>query len=139
MVVVRRIKRVSVILQINTVVEVCVFIHQSVERASKEFYDEQRRHVYVTPTSYLELLGTYIKLLDEKREEIGKLRGRLEVGLDKLETTAQDVEVMQKELVLLQPVLETTVQEANQMMLTIGEDKKKADITKQEVCVYIFY
>ena len=59
--------------------------------------------------------------------------------MDKLETTAQDVEVMQKELVLLQPVLETTVQEANQMMLTIGEDKKKADITKQEVCVYIFY
>jgi dynein heavy chain len=93
----------------------------------------------VTPTSYLELLGTYIKLLDEKREEIGKLRGRLEVGLDKLKTTAADVEVMQKELVLLQPVLETTVKEANQMMLKIGEDKKKADITKQEVLVSWLY
>lgn len=120
-------------------VEVCVFIHQSVEHGSKEFYEEQRRHVYVTPTSYLELLSMYIKLLDEKREELGQLRGRLETGLDKLETTAKDVEVMQKELVRLQPVLEATVQEANQMMITISEDKKKADITKQEVSVLFHF
>nr|AML30859.1 axonemal inner arm dynein heavy chain 3 [Marsilea vestita] len=119
--------------QVQSVVEVCVFIHQSVEAASKEFYDETRRHVYITPTSYLELLQTYIKLLDEKREELGQLRGRLSAGLNKLETTAKDVEVMQKELVLLQPVLEKTVKEANDMMLTISEDKKNADITKQEV------
>ncbi|KAI5076359.1 hypothetical protein GOP47_0008424 [Adiantum capillus-veneris] len=118
---------------VSAVVEVCVYIHQSVERTSKEFYEEQRRHVYVTPTSYLELLHTYIKLLDEKREELGQLKGRLEAGLDKLETTAKDVEVMQKELIHLQPVLEKTVQEANEMMLTISEDKKKADVTKQEV------
>ena len=49
----------------------------------------------VTPASYLELLTTFIKLLAEKRKEIGVSRQRLEAGLSKLLTTAAQVEVMQ--------------------------------------------
>ena len=45
----------------------------------------------MTPTSYLELLTTFIKLLGEKRMEINETRRRLEVGLQKLLTTAQQV------------------------------------------------
>lgn len=41
-----------------------------------------RRYNYVTPTSYLELLGTFIKLLGEKRTEIHNGRHRwLGLGL----------------------------------------------------------
>ncbi|XP_024523426.1 dynein heavy chain 1, axonemal [Selaginella moellendorffii] len=119
--------------QIAKIVTVCVYIHQSVERRSKEFYEELRRYNYVTPTSYLELLSTYIKLLEEKRDELEGLRSRLEIGLDKLLTTAADVEVMQKELVALQPILEATAKEADEMMVAIGQDKKDADVTKQAV------
>lgn len=53
------------------------------------------RYNYVTPTSYLELLTTFIKLLGEKRREIDVSRRRLETGLDKLLSTAAQVEVMQ--------------------------------------------
>ena len=49
----------------------------------------------VTPASYLELLTTFIKLLAEKRKDIGLSRQRLEAGLSKLLTTAAQVEVMQ--------------------------------------------
>ena len=49
----------------------------------------------VTPASYLELLTTFIKLLAEKRKDIGVSRQRLEAGLSKLLTTASQVEVMQ--------------------------------------------
>ncbi len=49
----------------------------------------------VTPASYLELLTTFIKLLAEKRKDIGVSRQRLEAGLSKLLTTAAQVEVMQ--------------------------------------------
>lgn len=38
------------------------------------------RYNYVTPTSYLELLTTFIKLLAEKRKEINETKRRLEVG-----------------------------------------------------------
>ncbi len=50
-----------------------------------------RRYNYVTPTSYLELLTTFIKLLSEKRNEISERRRRLESGLDKLLSTAAQV------------------------------------------------
>ena len=49
----------------------------------------------VTPASYLELLTTFIKLLAEKRKDIGVSRQRLEAGLSKLLTTAAQVEIMQ--------------------------------------------
>jgi hypothetical protein len=39
-----------------------------------------RRYNYVTPTSYLELLTTFIKLLGGKRTEINETKRRLEVG-----------------------------------------------------------
>ena len=48
------------------VVDTCVYIHQSVERKSKQFFDELRRFNYVTPTSYLELLQTFMRLVKEK-------------------------------------------------------------------------
>ena len=38
------------------------------------------RYNYVTPTSYLELLTTFIKLLGEKRSEINETKRRLEVS-----------------------------------------------------------
>ncbi|KAJ7552868.1 hypothetical protein O6H91_06G073600 [Diphasiastrum complanatum] len=119
--------------EVQAIISACVYIHQSVERRSREFLEELHRYNYVTPTSYLELLRTFIKLLAEKREELGQLRSRLEIGLDKLLTTANEVELMQKELVRLQPVLEATAKEADDMMVVITHDKKDADITKQEV------
>lgn len=115
------------------VVQSCVVIHQSVEKLSKRYYDELRRYNYVTPTSYLELLTTFIKLLGEKREEINTRRGRLEIGLEKLMTTAAEVEVMQRELQELQPVLVATRQEVEDMMIVITHDKKEADETKETV------
>ncbi|KAH8941010.1 hypothetical protein BDL97_14G015200 [Sphagnum fallax] len=119
--------------EVSKIVKVCVYIHQSVERKSKQFYEELRRYNYVTPTSYLELLMCFIKLLTEKRADLEGLKGRLAAGLDKLLTTAGEVEVMQLELVALQPILATTAKEADNMMETISVDKADADVTKQEV------
>jgi hypothetical protein len=71
-------------------------------RSSSLFREGIHSHPYltaailqVTPASYLELLTTFIKLLAEKRKDIGVSRQRLEAGLTKLLTTAAQVEVMQ--------------------------------------------
>ena len=87
------------------VVDSCVYIHQSVEDKSKQFLEELRRHNYVTPTSYLELLGTFLKVLGEKKNELGTVKTRLSVGLDKLNNTTTEVEKMKEDLRNLQPVL----------------------------------
>jgi len=104
-----------------------------VEHKSKKFYDELRRYNYVTPTSYLELLSTLTKLLGEKRTEIVTMKSRLVVGLDKLVSTAQQVEVMQAELTDLQPVLEKTAKDVEAMMISIAADKEEAAETERTV------
>ena len=62
----------------------CVNIHQSVAEMSKQFLAELSRHNYVTPTSYLELLGTFSRLLKLKKSEISNARQRTKTGLDKV-------------------------------------------------------
>jgi len=105
-------------------------IHQSVERKSVEFYEILRRHNYVTPTSYLELLGMFKKVLAFKRTEVNTLRSRLQVGVDKITSTKAQVAVMQAELTELQPVLTKTQKEVDEMMIVITKDKAAAAETK---------
>ena len=115
------------------VVDTCVFIHQSVERKSTKFFDELRRFNYVTPTSYLELLQTFIRLVKEKREEINLSKSRLQNGLDKLSDTEGKIDVMKLELVELGPVIAKTTEEVEAMIGVIKVDTAKADETKAQV------
>lgn len=62
----------------------CVVVHQSVAEKSKMFLAELSRHNYVTPTSYLELLGIFAKLLQLKKMELKTARNRTKLGLDKV-------------------------------------------------------
>lgn len=55
--------------KIPTLVNCFKDIHKSVEKESITFLSELRRHNYVTPTSYLELLTMFrVILIDKKRE-----------------------------------------------------------------------
>lgn len=47
------------------------------------------RHNHVTPTSYLTLLSTFMRLLGERRAATTAAKRRLEVGLQKLTTTGE--------------------------------------------------
>lgn len=53
--------------------KLCVRFHEDVQRLSADFLAQQRRHYYVTPTSYLELLTSYKKLLAKKQDEVTSL------------------------------------------------------------------
>ena len=55
------------------------------------YYAILRRHNYVTPTSYLELILTFKNLLAKKRNEIMLLKQRYVTGLEKLAFAASQV------------------------------------------------
>lgn len=46
----------------------CQYFHVSTENLSTEFLNRLDRYVYVTPTSYLEMINTFKYLLTKKRE-----------------------------------------------------------------------
>ena len=107
--------------------------HVFVARRSEAFLSELGRHNYVTPTSYLELLATYKQVLALKRDEVGTLKNRLRVGLDKLIATAEQVEDLQVKLTAMEPVLIKTQGEVEEMIINIDKDKRDAAETQTVV------
>lgn len=65
---------------------------------SEDFKAELGRANYVTPTSYLELITMFQRLVTAKRIENSKTLSRYTVGLEKLQSSAQQVAGMQQEL-----------------------------------------
>ena len=45
--------------QCDVFVECCRQFHQDMKKLTIKYREEARRHNYVTPTSYLELIGTF--------------------------------------------------------------------------------
>ena len=60
--------------------------------------ERQKRYLYVTPTSYLELLLIYKMLLDTEREKTLRLRASYQRGVAKLLATAGEVQKMTQDL-----------------------------------------
>lgn len=65
-------------------VKMCQVIHQDVVHYSQRFLDELSRYNYVTPTSYLELLGIFSRLIGIKKNGLVVARKRTKTGLDKV-------------------------------------------------------
>jgi dynein heavy chain, axonemal len=95
-------------------------IYQSVEVASRDYATELNRHNYVTPTSYLELLSLFSKIIQEKRATLEALKGRFQVGVDQLLKTAKEVAVLQEELENTQPLLQMASKETEDTLVQIG-------------------
>jgi dynein heavy chain, axonemal len=51
-------------------VDVCVQMQNGIYIATERFRTEIRRHYYVTPTSYLELINCFTALLGKKKGEV---------------------------------------------------------------------
>jgi dynein heavy chain len=117
------------------IVEMFGYIHSSVTTESLRYRDELRRYNYVTPTSYLELLNVFKKLLREKRNEVGGLRHKLQFGLDRLADASKHVAELQDDLEKKQPVLKATQEEVAEMMVSIAKDTEDAEVTKAAVAV----
>ncbi|KAL0984291.1 hypothetical protein UPYG_G00139540 [Umbra pygmaea] len=115
------------------VVEMCKTFQESVRQMSERYFSQLRRHNYVTPTSYLELILTYKVLLNSKRTEVETQRNRYIVGLEKLDFAASQVSIMQGELTALQPELIQTSAETDKMMLSIEKETVIVDAKKELV------
>ncbi|XP_071775394.2 dynein axonemal heavy chain 3 [Centroberyx gerrardi] len=112
------------------VVEMCKTFQTSVREMSQRYFSRLRRHNYITPTSYLELILTFKTLLNAKRNEVDTVRNRYIVGLQKLEFAASQVSVMQQELTALQPELIQTSAETDKMMVKIEKETVEVDAKK---------
>ncbi|RZF38562.1 hypothetical protein LSTR_LSTR006157 [Laodelphax striatellus] len=114
-------------------IDMCQEFHSSTIRLADEFYTRLQRKVYITPTSYLELINTFKDLLNKQRLDVMNGKKRYEVGLDKLNKAASEVSVMQDDLVKLQPALQVAAQNVKDILVKVEEES--ADVAKVEEVV----
>ena len=121
----------------DSTLDMCMQFHVDVRHLAEKFLANLGRYNYVTPTSYLELIGTYRRLLNEKRDEVQTMINRYEGGLAQIYEAEDSVAVMKTELIDLQPVLERTAVETEEIIKqvnleTVDADKVKASVAKDE-------
>ena len=111
-------------------ITMCKHFHTSIKELGDKFWSEQQRRVYITPTSYLELISAFKTLLGIKGGEVKQMKMRYENGLIALRDTESSVEIMKTELIALQPELVIAQQETAEMMVVIERESEEANKVK---------
>jgi dynein heavy chain len=109
--------------------------HLTVSEASKLYHEVQRRYNYVTPKSYLELIGFYKFILDQKRSEVQRQIDRLDVGLSTLRKTAADVAELQVDLKHTMVKVEEKKAATDELLVEMGVQREDAE--KQQAAATI--
>ncbi|KAK2860339.1 hypothetical protein Q7C36_004505 [Tachysurus vachellii] len=116
----------------------CIFVtmHQSVVQFSQRMKLELKRHNYVTPTNYLELVSGYKKLLAEKRNELGEQVSKLRNGLFKIDETRSKVEAMSVELEDAKKKVAEFQKQCEEYLVVIVQQKREADEQQKAVSAH---
>lgn len=106
------------------------FAHTSVNTMSRVYLQNERRYNYTTPKSYLEQISLYGKLLNQKFTELKKKVIRLENGLDKLRSTAVQVDALKSKLAVQEVELQEKNQAADELIKIVGVETQKVQTEK---------
>ncbi|XP_062072422.1 dynein axonemal heavy chain 2 isoform X1 [Lepus europaeus] len=115
------------------VARIFVTMHWSVAQYSQKMLLELRRHNYVTPTNYLELVSGYKKLLAEKHQELLDQANKLRTGLFKIDETREKVEVMSLELEDAKKKVAEFQKQCEEYLVIIVQQKREADEQQKAV------
>lgn len=114
----------------QAVVNSMVYIHYSLHRFNNRLYKQQGKVTYLTPRHFLDFVAQYVKLYNEKREDLEDQQRHLNVGLEKLQDTVVKVEELRKSLAQKKAELERKNAEADQKMTRMMADQREAEQRK---------
>lgn len=100
-------------------IDMVMYFNKTATTAAKKFHKQFNRKLYVTPTLYLELLHLFKTFHADKFVEITTQRDRYVIGLEKLDSAADEVGIMQKNLFELQPRLKVLSEETERIMVSL--------------------
>eukprot|EP00002_Diphylleia_rotans_P022035 TRINITY_DN430_c0_g2_i1.p1 TRINITY_DN430_c0_g2~~TRINITY_DN430_c0_g2_i1.p1 ORF type:complete len:4080 (+),score=854.57 TRINITY_DN430_c0_g2_i1:199-12438(+) len=103
------------------------YAFKTVNDASARFSMTDRRHVYTTPKSFLEAVILFKVMLNRRRTELNMAIDRMTAGLDKLEVTARDVEILDADLQTKMVEVEQKKKAAEIFAAQIGSEKERVE------------
>ncbi|CAG8442752.1 1825_t:CDS:10 [Diversispora eburnea] len=114
------------------VVNAMAFVHQSLYEVNAKLSKRQGRYNYVTPRHYLDFIGHYVRLFNEKREDLEEQQRHLNNGLDKLRETVTTVDELRISLDIKKAELQNKEKEANEKLKKMVADQQEAESQKQK-------
>ncbi|XP_060103688.1 dynein axonemal heavy chain 11 [Heteronotia binoei] len=116
------------------------YAHTSVNEISAKFHQNEKRYNYTTPKSFLEQIMLYKNLLEKNVQKISQHKEHLVNGIQKLKTTASQVEDLKYKLASQEAELQLRNQDAEALITKIGlqtekvsKEKAIADAEEQKV------
>ncbi|KAK6302905.1 hypothetical protein J4Q44_G00272600 [Coregonus suidteri] len=116
------------------------YAHTSVNEVSVKYQQNEKHFNYTTPKSFLEFMKLYGNLLGTKRRELTQKMERLENGLQKLQTTASQVEDLKAKLAVQEVELwqrntdtEALISKIGQQTDKLNQERAVADAEEQRV------
>uniref|UniRef100_A0A8H7NNY2 Dynein heavy chain AAA module D4 domain-containing protein n=1 Tax=Bionectria ochroleuca TaxID=29856 RepID=A0A8H7NNY2_BIOOC len=114
----------------EAVVNSMVHIHYSLHRYNKRLHTQQGKVTFLTPRHFLDFVGQYVKLYNEKREDLEEQQRHLNVGLEKLRDTVDKVRDLRVSLAEKKKQLEQKDAEANEKLQKMVADQREAEHRK---------
>ena len=104
------------------------FSFEAVNKATLEFMTKERRSVYTTPKSYLELIKLYRNLLADKRKDAASAIQRLDNGLSKLKETGESVSKLEDTLKVMLEDAAIKKENAEQIAEVVAKEKAAVEV-----------
>ncbi|KAI1945117.1 dynein heavy chain [Ophidiomyces ophidiicola] len=114
----------------DTVINSMVYIHYSLQRFNLRLQKQQGKTTFLTPRHYLDFVAQYVRLFNEKREDLEEQQRHLNVGLEKLRETVDKVRDLRASLAQKKTQLEKKDAEANEKLQRMVADQREAEQRK---------
>ncbi|KAF5301350.1 hypothetical protein FQA39_LY10748 [Lamprigera yunnana] len=116
----------------EAVINACVYVHQTLHKANGRLIKRGARTMAITPRHYLDFIHHFVKLHNEKRSDLEEQQLHLNVGLNKIAETVEQVEEMQKSLAVKSRELEAKNDAANAKLRQMVKDQQEAEKKKMQ-------
>uniref|UniRef100_A0A8C5QH48 AAA+ ATPase domain-containing protein n=1 Tax=Leptobrachium leishanense TaxID=445787 RepID=A0A8C5QH48_9ANUR len=114
----------------SSISQFITYAHTSVNEVSVKYQQNEKHYNYTTPKSFLELIKLYWNLLGKKRNELVQKMERLDNGLQKLQTTAFQVEDLKSKLAIQEVELHQRNSDTEALIVKIGQQTEKLNQEK---------
>jgi dynein heavy chain len=103
------------------------FSFKCVNQQSQLVFDQERRYVYTTPKSFLELIKLFKGMLAKKKEALLNAKDKYEMGVIKLNDTSAMVAELEASLKISSVEVEKIKKMADAQAQTVGAEKEIVD------------
>jgi dynein heavy chain 1 len=114
----------------DAIVNGMVHVHHSLRSFNDRLKRQQNKTTFLTPRQFLDFVAQFVKLFNEKRDDLEEQQRHLNVGLDKLRETVDKVSELKKSLAEKKSELEKKDAEASEKLQRMVADQREAELRK---------